>query len=399
MFEVLDVAEQLLAQSPYLGANPRYTLMHMEAASTSKYNHTPGSDHARCLYNDQLDFFLFEGAQSAYPRYRFVPENYLAATAAVAQDTTLVVHNLTIEPSSGRVWGVVNNSSGNDGLYRRDPSVTSPNWTKVIGASNGATLRIYIKPNGDIWYNDATAGNWYLLANGAAGSAQASPPSGLYTSAYAGALGSLWNPDFIAGPATTSILSFYSSYNSGALLTNGGFNAETFASGAGVYDTSAAPAAGNFKCLVPIDFILAARFVALEDLTGFYTKTIRLNSTYSLIVAGSNAVDNLRPYYNGTTNYARYSTEEPARSKVALALLNKSSWTCKYLGTISVPWINEAVGSFPAAAETALAPFVLGARMKNSSLDLVITGTLANAAGTTQAGLMLGQVPITKLDF
>lgn len=393
----LDNTERLLALSPYLAAPPAWTLMHLEAAAGSKY--ATGVNLA-AIHNEVLGIFLFQGSNTGNPLYRMVPTDYASgAAAAVVQDSALQIHQLAVEQGTGRVWGVVNNSSGNDGLYRRDASVTAPNWTKVISAANGATLTIWRKPNGDLWYHDATAGNWYLLSAGAAGSAQTTQPAGL--AAWNGGAGEgLYDIDGITSGPGSSLLSCAAG-SASVVSSATGYSAEAAVgttSAAAIFEASAAPSAATLRARVPWELVAHSRFADQVSSQGWYAKTVRLNATYSLIVAGNSIADQTDLVWNGSA-YVRYRSGDPTtRARLSLALLNKTSWACRYLGTVAVPTVADGV-AYPAANDVAVSPRLLSARLLDGQLDLVLGGTLANNGGTALAGLLWGSVPLTRLDI
>lgn len=379
---ILDNTEQLLSLSPYFGARPKWTLMHVAAQSGSKYNIAAGGSSAgsACLYDSKLDFFLFTGADSGTPIYRIEPDKFTAGNVAVTLDTSLVVHLFVEEDSSGRVWGVVNNSSGVDGLYRRDPSVAIPNWTRVIAAANGSNLLMYKKTNGDIYYNDVTAGNWYLLQNGAAGSASVSPPSGLDTSAQP-TNEAKWNIDWFRGAhaANTSLITFSPLSGAGSVSAE----ATPWSGYTAIHDNTAAESLTTFHGYVPYEMFLNARFPTQLDIgPDAWGKTIRLNPTYSLICYKESWIP--------STTYPA-----PFHPRMTFALLNKSTWACKYLGMIDVPNIVQSAGNGILIQTT-----LQSARLKNNIIDLLFSGPMFIAgASTYMVGLSLASIPLVKLDF
>lgn len=393
---ILDNTERLLSQSPYFASPPRWTLMHQEASAGTKYQ--PGLNHD-AIYNEVLDLFLFQGNDAGTPLYRFVPDNFYSGTTAVVQDSALVLHDLAIETTSGRVWGLVNNASGNDGLYRRDPSVATPNWTKIVSSANSATLAIWRKTNGELWYNDATAGNWYLLSNGAAGSAQVGTPTGLSTSANRlGAGVGAWNIDFIAPKAAASLLSAGGASTTG-LTSVTAANAETWGADlAGIFDTTAAPSATNLKAMVPFELAHYARFPLQVTSTGTMFRTLRLSSTYSLIVCSNTMTDVSLIAYNGTAYSRMFGGDGQSRTRHTFALLNKVTGVCRYLGVVMQPLVYEGI-TYPGTNDVAIQSPVTVARLKNSELHFAVIGNVSYASGAGLSGILFAAVPLAKLDF
>lgn len=389
---ILDNTERLLAAGPYFNAVPKWTLMHLEDSSGSKYDHSIVYSSWPRIYNEVLDMFLFRGVNNYL--YRMVPENFFIGSNTVVQESTLLIHQLVIEPSSGRTWGVVNNSSGADGLYLRTAAVAG-SWSKIIGAANGANLKVWKKTNGDIWYNDATAGNWYQLQNGAAGNVQATPPTNLNTDWSAGYEG-MWNIDFFSGKLSTQTPLCWDGDPGYNLIASGStYNAETWDSGAAVYANDAAQSAATLKALVPTEFVSAARFSNQTTTKGCSSKTFRLDETYSLIAFVSNLTDVVS--INATANYERLLSFENGKTKVALALLNKATWTCKFLGTFSVPYFCEGLAQ--PANEPAAGTYLLLARMKSGAIELGFSGRFARYNATNRSGLLWCSIPLNKLDF
>ena len=382
----LNNTQKLLNQSPYFSARPKFTLMHNESAtSTSKYNPQYSSLYGMPgLYVANLDMWLFEAPASAGQQtYRFKPENYFAGNAAsVVLDSSLVMHNFIEEDSSGRVWAFVNNSSGVDGLYRRDPSITVPNWTRVIGSTNGASLSIWKKTNGDIWYHDATAGNWYLLSNGTAGSASTTPPAGLDTGfTVAGGSEAYWNYDCLAAPTPITQSSFMAP---SFMLQNSSASAETagpWAAYNAIHDNSATPSAATFHGYIPYEYFLNALFPNSGTIAGptAVGKTFRLNSTYTLFCF--------------KTSFS--SVAYPLHPRMTFALLNRSTWTCKYLGVIEIKNATDSGGN---VGVLEIAPY--GARLKNGNLDVYFVGPVATLSSAyTGVGILFASIPLIKLDF
>lgn len=405
---ILDTVERLYSARGYLPARPKWHLMHATAAA-SPNKFTPA---ASCTYNEILDVFFWRTLEAGNPLVRFSPEAWLAGQPAVSYDTALSVSQLVVEQPTGRMWGVVMAGAGADGLYRRDASATVPNWTRVIGATNGASLRLYTKTNGEVWYNDATAGNWYMLSNGAAGSAQTVAPGGLYTSA--GFSESFGNVDIFSGYDSYSLMARNVPLSNLLALT-GKMNAEAnvWQSPLAVFDNAAAPAANNLRCMLPSEWLLMSRPPNSLNASSQAadSKVLRLSATYSLLVLNTMVLDpsNNVTIYSGGSNIAsqnaagaRYAASDglPPR-RVSLCLLNKQTWATKWLGVLPVPFYQEGSNMSQFKSEAWQFPTVAGARLKGQTLDLVFAGTVGydHIGSVAHTGLMLASLPLDKLDI
>lgn len=366
---ILNNTERLLAQSPYFAAPAKWWVMHREAIAGSKYacpaEHTAGTGNAN-IYNEVLDFFLVTLKDGI--TYRFIPENWFAGNIAMISDTSLGVWQFIIDPQ-GRTWAVVNNSSGVDGLYLRAASVGTPAWTRVVAASNGSDLTLHRKVNGDIWYHDNTAGNWYLLQNGSVAATQTGAPTGLQTWVpyYEGR----WNIDFVLPHGDTIQNHMASGGPDYAQASTANIDSTPWQSLASFFDNSAAQSLATFRGRVPSDLFLAPPVSYTTVVGAQGVKTIRLNSTYSLLVS---------------KNVGGYLNTGPSLS---FALLNKVTWTIKYLGTTFMP---------PVFGTTSGANYVevRSARIKNGGIDLFMNGYFLS---TSYAGLAYATIPLSKIDF
>lgn len=391
---ILDTIERIYANRGYLPARPRWHLMHSGAtgAAASKLYSPPGS--AR-IYNEVLDLFFWQSGEVGSPLIRFSPELWFAGQPAVVQDTALSVHQLAVELATGRMWGVVNSGSGADGLYRRDASASTPNWTKVIGSVNAANLYIHRKVNGDLWFNDATAGNWYLLTNGSASSAQTTAPSGL--SPLNGWSESCGNVDCVRGFDLASWAGAGGNYAS-LLSTSFDSLAAPWSAPQMLFDNASVPSVGALRGVLPSELVMGARFQNQLGIGNAPVQRFRLDSTYTLfalvnLIQGSFVGD------GGASSPKRYFGDGQALARVSLALLNKDTWSSKWLGCLPVPFINEGGGD--GYNQIAYAPTMAGARLKSHQLDIVMNGIIGYDLPSTTAkyGLMLAQLPLEKLDI
>ena len=408
---ILDNTERLLALSPYL--DPRstaLTLMHMDnGGGVGSYG---GPKYAGLgyntwsLYNDVLDFFLFAGADSS-GIYRLVPENHMnGSLVPVALDTSMILECLTTEPSAtGRVWALRRNSSGADGLYRRDASVTVPNWTKVIAAANASNLTLWKTIGGALWYHDATAGNWYQIQNGTAGAVQTTVPAGLVVpydavnvpwceisdgigeSQYGHGLFSLNSPNLIQGSMPITMTDNLD-LTSAETATSNWFSIFS--------NENASGTPAGFRAMIPFETLIYSRFANSYSWANAYWRMIRLDGTYSLF-AITNTYGNVP--YNGTGITSRRLSGENVPTKISMALLNRSTWTMRHLGVAGIPSLveNFADSASPAYSQ----PCLFAARKKSTFIDLYLGGNLASATGYTSAtGLLRLQVPFAKpIDF
>ncbi len=396
---ILDNTERLLAESPYLGL-PSWEWMHMEqlVAGTTKFNHVYNNGGG--IYDNVLDFWLIRGTETATALYRFRPDQQrLGNTLGWVQDSTLQLHQFVVESSSGRVWAVVNNSSGVDGLYRRDASITSPNWTRVVGATNGATLKMYRHPDGSIYYRDETAGNYYKLENGAAGSASTSAPAGLNIAWATASVDYRWNVDRFQAYSGDG---FWSVAQTNWLNTTGRPSIETnpHQSWFFLYENSVAnPAAGTHKCIVPAEWAYNARWpnqLNNNNNSFMHPRTYRLDDTYSLLLINSVFVDE-----TGGSTATRFITggmHDFGKQKVSVAILNKVTWQVKYLGVFFVPSVR--INYTSAVAEQTVNQVPVGARMKDGAIHVIFSGEFARdyngGAAVTYCGLNMATVPFVK---
>ena len=388
---ILDNTERLLAQSPYFSAVPKHTYMHLEASGTSKY------DQAALLaglYLHGLDIFLFQGGDSGHPLYRLIPENYAQGLATVVQDYASPLHYLTEEPGTGRVWAVLNDSSGNDGLYLRSNSIGTPNWTKILGSASGATLKIWRLVTGVLWFNDATAGNWYRLSNGAIGGGTVTPPSGLYTSAIADER--YCNVDFIAAYSGSSWYSSPGGSNIFMSVTPVAEGSTIWQTHPGfLFDNGAAPSQPTIRAFIPNEFAASA-FAPYSVSSNFLTGSFRLDETYTLLTIVSKFKDTNAATPSGAS-YLRQFSGDKGYVRISFALLNRSSWVCKFLGVAYLPVLLEQFTATDAA--TWNIPQILGARMKASNLDIFWANQIRRTPAANQTGIAWSQIPLSKLDF
>ncbi len=392
---ILDNTERLIASGPYFKKTPMWTLMHYENPSVL-FGQDLSPSGALCIYNEVLDILIFSAGAAVY---RLQPDAFLAGGNAMALDTSLVVHQMAVEPGTGRVWGVVNNSSGNDGLYVRQASIGTPAWAKVVAAANGSALTIWKTTTGALWYHDATAGNWYLLSNGTAGSVTATQPAGLYIASTLVSYENVWNIDALlpAGGANSSAISAFSGGNSAEnhpipVLPP---NATTFSSSFAVHDNSAAQSQATFKCLIPGETFAGTLFANQTSLYFSQNKTLRLSDTYTLFGMVSNLYDLVA--INGGTTYNRLLPFAEGRAKASVALLNKQTNVCKHLGSFIIPYFVDT--TVQPVSDLCSSASLMGGRLKNGNLDLAFKGGIGMTGGVQYSGLLWASIPISNLDF
>lgn len=409
---ILDNTELLLSHTPYFAALPKHTIMHSDASAVS-------ATLLPILYNPVLDIFHARNSAGAGGMVRLVPDNFWLGTDAVmTAETSTNILEMALEPgATGRVWGYRQDSAGQDGLWLRTNAVAGT-WSKIIGATNNDTQHIYKKTNGDLWYNNATAGNWYQLQAGAAGNAQTSVPSNLNTANGPGINGRLRLPDAIAiSQYNFGSDNFYAHSNGAQVKINSTVAAPVFCTAPSTANGDAmvlwdnawpttAAFATNAICRLPHELVFYARHAAQvsQSAANCAVKTglIVLNDTYTLIVAQySKAAADAASAYPASA-YKRFaSTEEPFKTftRVSLAILNRSSKVVRFIGFFNIPVLTEySVGT--TTDEPVFVQDCTGARLKNGVLELISTGALgSNAANTSVNGLIFTQIPLLKLDF
>ena len=80
---------------------------------------------------------------------------------------------------------------------------------------------------------------------------------------------------------------------------------------------------------------------------------------------------------------------------MTFALLNRSTWTCKYLGVIEIQNATDSGGN---VGVLEIAPY--GARLKNGNLDVYFVGPVATLSSAyTGVGILFASIPLIKLDF
>lgn len=404
---ILDGIERMLGQSPYFGGYPKWSLLVSAGSGVpTQYNRYAMSYTGNeAMYNHVLDYFLFKGADAGNPVYNLTPENFTSGSnsAMVATDSSLNLKNFQID-SIGRVWATLSTTGGVSGLYLKGATIGSA-WTKIVGAADNATLYTFRKTNGDIWYNDATAGNWYQLQNGSAGGVTTTPPTGLYTTLTPGvtARQSYFSPSLPIGLANSSSPIANANAAGQAWNSNTTFNSLDTAGNNwnnyfALHDNSATPSTATFKAQLPWESVMLAKFVNQLTWGAYSHRILRLNDTYALLALTHTADNAYNNYTTGTTSYDRIDTGERAKRKTTICLLNLTTWVIKYVGVVEVPSVAE--GMILAANELASYMSLISARMKNSTLDLIYMGAVATlSASGANNGIMICSIPLVKLDF
>ena len=407
---ILDNTERLLSHTPYFAALPKHTVLHADSLADSL------SLGTGLLYNPVLD--IFHGWNNPAGMVRLVPDNFFTASAAVSvAETSTNILELALEPgATGRVWGYRKDSAGQDGLWLRTNSVAGT-WSKIIGASNNATQHIYKKTNGELWYNDATAGNWYQLAAGAAGNTQVTAPANLHLTYSPGINGKFSFPDAIAVAAYNFGGSTFSNYGTAAFRKIDAFTAAPVCQHSNpniansdplVMWDNAWPTAESFAanaiCRLPNELIAYSKPAAQVFSGSFVTAYIALGDTYTLAMAEyarttADAVDNPSTAASG---YARFATSEaPYKSfvRVSMALVNRVTKATRYIGYYDLPAdISYAYGA--TASESVMAARLVGGRFADGALGLISAGNISlNSGGNTVRGIIYTQIPLLKLDF
>lgn len=416
---ILDNTERLLSQTPYFAALPSHTVLHADnkTAAASYFSTIYG-----CLYNPVLNIFhCTSNGASAITTLRIVPENKGTASAVAVSETGTKILQMANEPGgTGRVWGFRNDSSGQDGLWRRTNAVAG-SWSKIIGATNGDAQAIVFKTNGELWYNNTTAGNWYQLAAGAAGNAQTSTPANL-TIARTYDLASVSNystPDSIAASMYQfgAGSCFLAGMSSGQSRINSFATTDQYIAGAYTEDPmyvwdNAWPSSTvfptNIICRIPDAVVLYSKPPSQVNGGRSLTILMRLNETYTLAVAQyTKGPDDSAASGSAATTYARFPYNDGSQLKshhrVSIGLVNRVTKIAKFLGFFDVPFIGE----FYASTNSESVPFnsnetqtCVGARMVNGQLDLLTTGRIGhNQSNVVLYGAILTQIPLLKLDF
>lgn len=418
---ILDNTERLLSQTPYFAAFPRHTVLHADnkTAASSYFSTIYG-----CLYNPVLNIFhCTTNGASAIATLRIVPDNKGSVAAVAVNETSAKILQMANEPGgTGRVWGFRRGSAGQDGLWLRTNAVAG-SWSRIIGATDNDVQAIVFKTNGELWYNNTTAGNWYQLAAGAAGNAQTSTPANLTIDrSYDMAAASNYSvPDSIGiggynfGALSFALIGTSSGYNrinalsAAQYLATNNYNEDTDCMY--VWDNAWATSPvfpTNKICRVPDEVVLYAKPSSQVNCGQFLTNLIPLNNTYTLAVAQyTKGANDYAASTSVTTTYARFPYNDGSQFKshyrVSLGLINRVTKVAKFLGFFDVPFINEHI---PSESTTEVLPtgggalVCVSARLVNGQLDVLTTGKIGhNSSNVVTYGAILTQIPLLKLDF
>lgn len=416
---ILDNTERLLSQTPYFAAFPRHTVLHADnlTLESSYFSKIYG-----CLYNPTLNIFhATANGASAIATLRMVPDNKGTASAVAVSEIGTKILQMANEPGgTGRVWGFRKDSAGQDGLWLRTNAVAG-SWSKIIGATNDDAQAIVFKTNGELWYNNTTAGNWYQLAAGAAGNAQTSPPANL-TIARTYDLASVSNystPDSIAASSYQfgGGGCFLAGLGSGQSPINSFSTSNQYMAGAYVGDPmyvwdNAWPSSTvfptNIICQIPAAVVLYSKPPSQVNGGRSLTILMRLNETYTLAVAQyTKGPDDSAASGSAATTYARFPYNDGSQLKshhrVSIGLVNRVTKIAKFLGFFDVPFIGEfyaTTNNEPSSAHGDDSQTCVGARMFNGQIDLLTTGRIGhNQSNVVTYGAILTQIPLLKLDF
>lgn len=434
---ILDNTERMLGAMPYLG-KVSTEFLHLDSGSVATAHRYFNQPHLNGYwYNPVLECF-FAATADSYTNVgllRIVPDNYGTASAVTSTDSALAFQVLCNDPSgSGHMWGVVNSSGANDGLWVRS-AVLAGTWTKVVAAAAGNNQTLVIGEDDSLWYYNVTAGNWYQLNNGAAGNVQVTQPTaiGLYGHEYNKAKGNMnqtskfgfiadmgydWGAgmydklgvfdyrrlaltcaNFGVTRSSAAVSTVNASYHDGRKFMSHGalhlLNKTTSASGYG--GACNVPGVSSHVATLPIEFFLSAVPHGSQH-TSFIAAAFSVSPDYMLFVLRGLAM------YDSSTTYPNMQGDGYL-ARYSLALFNTQTYGIRHLGVLGHQHNIDYSTKTSNAGGIYNAPMIRFGRIKDGALELYSVGKqLSDHNGTTAEvsylhGLSRHVVELNNLDI
>jgi len=405
---VLDNTERLLGQSPYIGKIESEFLHLDSSALTSTQRYFSSTPFANAYwYNQVLDCFFAATADSNtnVGLIRIEPNKWGTASAITSTDSALAFQVLCNDPSgSGHMWGVVNSTGANDGLWVRS-AVLAGTWTKVVAAAAGNNQTLVIGDDDSLWYYNVAAGNWYQLNNGAAGNVQVVQPNavglygheynkgkynmyqtskfGFFGKSYFGNGGTVYEligvssprrrmgsaySDFSGQRHSAAVSTSYASYVDGRKFMDwGAIHLLNKANASAGFDGAcSSPSVASHVATLPWEFAEAAVPNGSQN-SNFIAGMMHVSDQYMLIVLRGDAA------YDTSTTYPNLQGDGYG-ARHSLALFNKQTYGLRHLGVLGQRYNVDYAIKTSNVGNAYNYPLIRFGRIKDGKLELYLVG-------------------------